>query len=182
MISRALGKEVGGSAGMLFYLANVIGPVMYAAGMVEILTTYISPTSSFGDPQTDVRVYGSVVLVLVALVAAVGSRVVSEATIVFVVAIVVALVFRRLSYSGVTGFPGNFVANLQPGYIKPDMNGQFSDETFFGMFGVFFPSVTGVMAGASRPSNLRNAERSIPRGTIAAHLTTSFARSSKAIC
>ncbi|KAL3114260.1 hypothetical protein niasHT_014104 [Heterodera trifolii] len=51
----------------------------------------------------------------------------------------------------------------------------FTDTTtsFMILVGVFFPSVTGIMAGSNRSGNLRDASRSIPIGTLGAQLTTS---------
>ncbi|XP_014228975.1 solute carrier family 12 member 4 isoform X3 [Trichogramma pretiosum] len=45
--------------------------------------------------------------------------------------------------------------------------------TFTILIGIFFPSVTGIMAGSNRSGDLRDAQKSIPIGTIAAILTTS---------
>ncbi|KAK9528234.1 hypothetical protein VZT92_014717 [Zoarces viviparus] len=47
--------------------------------------------------------------------------------------------------------------------------------TFFTlMVGIYFPSVTGIMAGSNRSGDLRDAQKSIPIGTILAIATTSF--------
>ncbi|XP_037612722.1 solute carrier family 12 member 7 isoform X2 [Sebastes umbrosus] len=47
--------------------------------------------------------------------------------------------------------------------------------TFFTlMVGIYFPSVTGIMAGSNRSGDLRDAQKSIPVGTILAIATTSF--------
>jgi hypothetical protein len=40
MVSRSLGKEFGGSVGILFALANTVGGVLYILGFVEIMTVY----------------------------------------------------------------------------------------------------------------------------------------------
>ncbi|XP_068437379.1 solute carrier family 12 member 7 isoform X2 [Clinocottus analis] len=52
----------------------------------------------------------------------------------------------------------------------------FNDiTTFFTlMVGIYFPSVTGIMAGSNRSGDLRDAQKSIPIGTILAIATTSF--------
>ncbi|XP_046701995.1 solute carrier family 12 member 7 isoform X2 [Silurus meridionalis] len=47
--------------------------------------------------------------------------------------------------------------------------------TFFTLLvGIYFPSVTGIMAGSNRSGDLRDAQRSIPTGTILAIATTTF--------
>ncbi|XP_056294354.1 solute carrier family 12 member 5 isoform X3 [Pseudoliparis swirei] len=48
-------------------------------------------------------------------------------------------------------------------------------SSFFTLLvGIYFPSVTGIMAGSNRSGDLRDAQKSIPIGTIAAITTTSF--------
>ncbi|XP_029109125.1 solute carrier family 12 member 7-like isoform X2 [Scleropages formosus] len=46
--------------------------------------------------------------------------------------------------------------------------------SFMLLVGIYFPSVTGIMAGSNRSGDLRDAQRSIPTGTILAIATTSF--------
>ncbi|CAH1393152.1 unnamed protein product [Nezara viridula] len=46
--------------------------------------------------------------------------------------------------------------------------------TFTILIGIFFPSVTGIMAGSNRSGDLADAQKSIPIGTICAISTTSF--------
>lgn len=52
--------------------------------------------------------------------------------------------------------------------IKADIT-----TTFTILIGIFFPSVTGIMAGSNRSGDLADAQKSIPIGTICAILTTS---------
>lgn len=58
---------------------------------------------------------------------------------------------------------------------KPSYNQVFADCTtaFTILIGIFFPSVTGIMAGSNRSGDLADAQKSIPIGTIGAILTTS---------
>ncbi|XP_071784589.1 solute carrier family 12 member 4-like isoform X2 [Asterias amurensis] len=46
--------------------------------------------------------------------------------------------------------------------------------SFYVLLAIFFPSVTGIMAGSNRSGDLMDAQYSIPRGTIAAIITTSL--------
>ncbi|XP_058269870.1 solute carrier family 12 member 7-like isoform X2 [Hemibagrus wyckioides] len=60
--------------------------------------------------------------------------------------------------------------------IKENLPYIYNDiTTFFTMMvGIYFPSVTGIMAGSNRSGDLRDAQRSIPFGTIMAIITTSI--------
>lgn len=55
-----------------------------------------------------------------------------------------------------------------PNWITADMTSSFTV-----LLGIFFPSVTGIMAGSNRSGDLKDAQASIPTGTIAAIFTTS---------
>ncbi|XP_044290246.1 solute carrier family 12 member 4 isoform X1 [Varanus komodoensis] len=46
--------------------------------------------------------------------------------------------------------------------------------SFMVLIGIFFPSVTGIMAGSNRSGDLKDAQKSIPFGTILAIVTTSL--------
>lgn len=45
---------------------------------------------------------------------------------------------------------------------------------FSELVGLFFPAVTGIMAGSNRSASLKDTQRSIPVGTLAATLTTTL--------
>ncbi|KAJ3192212.1 hypothetical protein HK101_006897 [Irineochytrium annulatum] len=183
MISRSLGKEFGGSVGILFYLGNAIGSAMYVLGVVEVFIANVAPQISFGDSSKDARIYGTVLLLAVALVVLTGVRVFQSISIFFFTAVVLALLStlagmvsagRPGAMDGVAYFPRYFTDNWNPGYQLPNSDGYVGSVTFFDLVGVFFPAVTGVLAGSSRVGELEDPQRDIPRGTLAAHLSTSL--------
>lgn len=75
---------------------------------------------------------------------------------------------------------GQFISK---GNLPPDIENLGNDNysqivvdittTFTILIGIFFPSVTGIMAGSNRSGDLKDAQKSIPIGTICAILTTS---------
>ncbi|KAL0321395.1 UNVERIFIED_CONTAM: Cation-chloride cotransporter 1 [Sesamum radiatum] len=54
----------------------------------------------------------------------------------------------------------------------PDPNGKIY-WSFNALVGLFFPAVTGIMAGSNRSASLKDTQRSIPIGTLSATLATS---------
>ncbi|CAI5448008.1 unnamed protein product [Caenorhabditis angaria] len=95
------------------------------------------------------------------------------------------------SFRCVNGFPGfmggqTLLNNLAPNYVdkgystihqeantKTDVY-QDVRTTFFVLLAIYFPAVTGIFTGANMSGDLKNPQASIPAGTIAATLTTSF--------
>jgi len=67
--------------------------------------------------------------------------------------------------------PENATINSLP-YVASDMVGSNVMSSLMILIGVFFPSVTGIMAGSNRSGDLADGAKSIPKGTVAAILTT----------
>ncbi|XP_044509296.1 cation-chloride cotransporter 1-like isoform X4 [Mangifera indica] len=92
----------------------------------------------------------------------------------FLKAVPAAGIFR----AGITGLSlKTFKDNWSSDYQKtnnagiPDPNGTVT-WSFNALVGLFFPAVTGIMAGSNRSASLKDTQRSIPIGTLAATLTT----------
>lgn len=90
----------------------------------------------------------------------------------------------------INGFPGfkssAFMDNMGSQYIdqfyttiddKANVDRDvFQDvkTSFWVLLAIYFPAVTGIFTGANMSGDLKNPQQSIPKGTIAATLTTSF--------
>uniref|UniRef100_A0A668VY73 Solute carrier family 12 member 6 n=1 Tax=Oreochromis aureus TaxID=47969 RepID=A0A668VY73_OREAU len=82
MISRSLGPEFGGAVGLCFYLGTTFAGAMYILGAVEILLVYIAPGAAIFEGEgaamlNNMRIYGSIFLLFMALLVFVGSTLVS---------------------------------------------------------------------------------------------------------
>jgi len=77
--------------------------------------------------------------------------------------------------STLEGISGISEDNIDNNWDRPP-NGQYNNDgeyDFRYCLALFFPSVTGIMAGSNRSGDLRDAQRSIPIGTLCATLSTS---------
>eukprot|EP00041_Stephanoeca_diplocostata_P025237 m.656760 g.656760 ORF g.656760 m.656760 type:complete len:1031 (-) comp22706_c0_seq1:147-3239(-) len=242
MISRALGPEFGGAVGILFYLGTTFAGAMYILGAVELLLVYMAPAMSlFGDAAPgenamfdNLRVYGSMLLNLLAFVVFIGVKYVNRFASVCLFAVILSMlcvfigffatpfgsqpdvceageglltksaagnctfeylnatldwITNETSIAKIAGFPGlgSDVRNHNLGgsYVESGETAvgaaaemgqlQETDHTSFAiLLAIFFPSVTGIMAGSNRSGDLKDASASIPKGTIAAIATTSM--------
>merc|ERR1719334_2470461 len=177
IISRALGPSVGGAIGILFSLGNMCSVSLYLIGFSETLVSNLDEYAGFqifDDPVMDVRIWSNVVLCFVLILAIVGLKYVIKANLGLLVFIVCAitLFFTGSFYKEVDGDDGevvispknwsngNFATNLGPGYSD--------GYDFWGVLAIFFPAVTGIMAGANISGDLRNPSSDIPKGTLSA--------------
>ncbi len=151
IISRSLGLEFGGAIGVPLFLAQAFSVTLYAFGLAESLRLLW--------PNLPVRTIAGVTVVLVALIAGKSAEFALRLQVPVLVAIGLALL------SLLVGVVGRASESLQL-FAAAD-----GAVPFWVVFAVFFPAVTGLMAGVSLSGDLRDPKRAIPRGTIAAVLT-----------
>ena len=144
IISKSLGLEAGGSVGIPFYISQTLSASLYVIG--------------FTDGW--IRAFPSHPPV--------------------VISILVSLMLLGISYTG-----ANFAIKIQYGvmaiiglsllsfFLTPNepnpkliLLGSFENGGFWATFAIFFPAVTGIMAGANLSGELNNPRRSIPLGTL----------------
>ncbi|ELW66186.1 Solute carrier family 12 member 3 [Tupaia chinensis] len=173
LISRSLGPELGGSIGLIFAFANAVGVAMHTVGFAETVRDLLQEHGSpIVDPVNDIRIIGVVTVTVLLAISLAGMEWESKAQVLFFLVIMVSfanyLVGTLIPPSedkaskGFFSYRGDiFVQNL-----VPDWRG--TDGSFFGMFSIFFPSATGILAGANISGDLKDPAVAIPKGTLMA--------------
>jgi len=166
LISRSLGVEFGGAIGVVFYLAQAISVAMYVIGFTEaFVSTFPSMSSHFMAIATIINIV-TFVCVYIGASWTIRVQYFILATLAAALASFYIGAYRDLDLSILQ-------ANLQPHFAE--------GESLFTMFALFFPAVTGIMAGANMSGDLENPSRSIPRGTLLAVAVTGLVYASQAI-
>jgi amino acid transporter len=153
LISRSLGLEFGASIGLALFLAQALSVPFYILGFVEAMT------ATQPHLQGDFLLIGLVITSFIFFLNLVGSSWALRAQY-FILAVLVVSIVVFMS-GGIADFEtSHFTANLATHYTE--------DENFWSVFAVFFPAVTGIMAGVNMSGDLKAPEKSIPRGTLLA--------------
>ncbi|CAI7791079.1 unnamed protein product [Closterium sp. NIES-53] len=137
----------------------------------------------------DMQVYGVIVTVALCIVVLGGVRVVVRVGPLFLIPSILAIICifigiivapRSGSPEGLTGLSlSTLSSNWASDYQKtnangiPDENGNFN-WSFTQLLGLFYPAVTGIMAGSNRSASLKDTQKSIPIGTLWAIGTTTL--------
>eukprot|EP00510_Aplanochytrium_minuta_P002942 CAMPEP_0184007866 /NCGR_PEP_ID=MMETSP0954-20121128/1610_1 /TAXON_ID=627963 /ORGANISM="Aplanochytrium sp, Strain PBS07" /LENGTH=1067 /DNA_ID=CAMNT_0026286821 /DNA_START=619 /DNA_END=3822 /DNA_ORIENTATION=+ len=208
IVTKALGPEVGGAVGVLFYLGTTVAVTLYVLGGVEAafvnfdLLTYVPIEGATGcenvsdsgiDYETKIRCFdveglfpfdqqilSIISTILLGSMVYVGMKFVSKISLVFLLIVFLAITMMTLglllmaagTWSPEGVIPGSLQENLKPSYEEDLDTGVVPDYAF--LLALFFPSTTGIMAGANRSGILRNPGKSIPKGTLGAISTTTL--------
>ncbi|KAK4270814.1 hypothetical protein QN277_019583 [Acacia crassicarpa] len=135
----------------------------------------------------DMQIYGIVVTIVLCFIVFGGVKMINRVAPAFLIPVLFSLICIFLGIflarkdkpgEGITGLSlETFKENWSSEYQKTDANGIPDPDGsvswgFNSLVGLFFPAVTGIMAGSNRSSSLKDTQRSIPVGTLAATLST----------
>jgi len=157
IISRSLGVEFGGAIGIVFFLAQAISVAMYVLGFTEALLSTFPVLADW--PVASATVVNFITFACVYIGA--GWTIRLQYAILAVLAAALASFY--------VGAAGQFSTALLQENAWPHFT---AGESFASIFALFFPAVTGIMAGANMSGDLKNPAHSIPRGTLAAVAVT----------
>ena len=150
ILSRGLGLELGGAVGLPLFLSQALSVTLYAFGLAESLRLVW--------PGAPVQLAAALIVAAVGALAMRGAGLalrVQTPVMALIALSLAALVWGATRGEGVVGEPWLDVGE---------------PPTFWHVFAVFFPAVTGIMAGLGLSGDLRDPVRSIPRGALAAVL------------
>ena len=154
LISRALGPEFGGAIGVALFCAQAVSVPFYILGFTEALVR------SFPTMTPHFLFIALSVTSLLFLISYVGAHWAIKTQYVIMVVLAIAIL----------AFMGGAIQQFDPGLFTENWSPAFSGKgmTFWAVFAIYFPAVTGIMAGVNMSGDLKEPGRSIPRGTFAA--------------
>lgn len=159
LISRSLGVEYGGAIGPVLFLALATSVSLYVLGFTEALFWM------FPDIRLSAQACASLVNLLVFSCVFIGAG--WTIRIQFFILAIIALSLLSFFSGALAHFStATLQENLAPAYA--------GDQSMFTMFALFFPAVTGIMAGANMSGDLEDPGHAIPRGTLAAIALTAL--------
>ncbi|UYV66302.1 SLC12A8 [Cordylochernes scorpioides] len=152
LLSHVLGVRLGSAASLIYCLALAVGCALHLMGFAESLAGLLS----LSEPWKEKLLALAAALLIFGINAA-GVKWVVRVQLVLVGVLALGLVdfLAGLPRSG-----GHLADNAGPSY-QPG-------ESWATMLGVFYPAVTGVLAGINMASDLRQPSRSVSHGTFTA--------------
>jgi len=160
LVSRSLGLETGGAIGIAFYISRTLSITFYCFGLAESILLFW-PAGDWGEmPAYVLPAFTALIIILITFMAGKSAEMVLKLQVPML--ILVGLSILALIVGVLTG-------PLQAPQWTPTYSGE--PGGFWVIFAVFFPGVTGFLAGIALSGDLEDPGHSIPRGTITSVLS-----------
>ena len=156
ILARSLGMEVGGSIGLPLYLTRPLGVAMYIIGfregwlwifpdhiplVIDLVVFFGLSAISYVSADLAFRVQYLIMAIII------GS--------------IVSIFASPITFTPAEGAAVEWWGSY-PGFPETNLTG----TDFWGVFAVFFPATTGILAGANMSGDLKDPRRAIPIGTL----------------
>ena len=159
LISRSLGPGFGSSIGLTYFVSQSLSVPFYVIGFTN---AFIMVFPSYAPAQLWVGLIPLFVLFVIAIIGA-NWAIRTQYAIMAILAISIVVILASAIFSTPGPSLEQFQANL---HAREGLN--VNILVLATNFAIFFPAVTGFLAGANMSGDLKDARKSIPRGTILA--------------
>ncbi len=158
LISRTLGPEFGGTIGLTLFFAQALAVPFYILGFTEALIITASPYFPAISGYFNYITFGIACLLFIIVLKSAEW------------AIKIQYVIMGILVISIATFLGGAALNFDKALFQKNWAAAYTDHSynFWVIFAIYFPAVTGIMAGVNMSGNLKNPTRSIPLGTFAA--------------
>uniref|UniRef100_A0A4W3I3G7 Solute carrier family 12 member 2 n=1 Tax=Callorhinchus milii TaxID=7868 RepID=A0A4W3I3G7_CALMI len=183
LISRSLGPEFGGAIGLIFAFANAVAVAMYVVGFAETLRDLLENDSIMVDEMSDIRIIGTITIVLLLAISVAGMEWESKAQLLLLGILLIAIInFLVGTFIPANDKRAKGFFNYHADILLENFGPAFRDnEDFFSVFSIFFPAATGILAGANISGDLADPQSAIPKGTLLAILITTIVYAGAAV-
>ncbi len=163
ILSRSLGLPMGGSIGITMFVGTALSISLYIIGFCEnfLGIEMIRDITGMGNTIQDFRILGSIILVMLIVIAYISTSIAIKTQFFILGAIVLSL-----ASIGIGLFTGDTSSGENASWL-PVAEG----VSLTTVFAIFFPAVTGFTAGVAMSGDLKNPQKNIPFGTMSAIVT-----------
>lgn len=162
LVSRSLGLETGGAIGIAFYISRTLSITFYAFGLAESILIFWPGEMWGAMPGYAIPVFTAVIIILITFASGKSAELVLKIQVPMLILVGLSIVALIV---------GVFMGDLRAPEWTPAYRAVSPEGGFWIIFAVFFPGVTGFLAGIAMSGDLKNPGKSIKNGTINSVIT-----------